>query len=109
MLIRFGGFRLPSLMALCAPALCLAQGYTISTAAGGNPLITGIGDNGLAVNCFLNGPGGVALDSAGNVYVSDTGDQLVRKVNAVTGIITTIAGTNGQPGFSGDGGKATSA
>jgi sugar lactone lactonase YvrE len=107
MLLRFGGF---TLLSLCVPALCLAQGtFTISTIAGGNPLITGIGDNGLAVNCFLNGPGGVTLDAAGNIYIADTGDQLVRKVSASTGIITTVAGTNGQPGFSGDGGPAKSA
>jgi len=99
-----------ALVGLCVPAICLAQGvFTISTVAGGNPLITGIGDNGLAVNCFLNGPGGVTLDAAGNLYIADTGDQIVRIVNANTGIITTVAGTNAQPGFSGDGGSAKSA
>lgn len=107
MLPRFSG---SLFLSLCLPALGLSQtAYTISTVAGGNPLITGIGDNGLAVNCFLNAPGGVTADAAGNLYVADTGDQLVRKINAGTGIITTVAGTNGQPGFSGDGGPARSA
>jgi len=99
-----------ALVGLCVPGICLAQGvYTISTVAGGNPLITGIGDNGLAVNCFLNGPGGVTLDAAGNLYIADTGDQIVREVNASTGIIATVAGTDAQPGFSGDGGPAKGA
>jgi uncharacterized protein (TIGR03437 family) len=96
------------LLTCLAPAACLAQ-YSITTVAGGNPLITGIGDNAPAVNCFLNAPSSVAVDSAGNLYIADTGDQLVRKVSAATGIITTIAGTNGSPGFTGDGGAAKSA
>jgi uncharacterized protein (TIGR03437 family) len=100
----------PFLLALCVPALCLAQGaYTIPTFAGGNPLGPfGIGDNGQAASAFLSAPGGVAFDSAGNVYIADSGDQLIRKVGT-NGIITTIAGTNGSPGFSGDGGPAKSA
>jgi uncharacterized protein (TIGR03437 family) len=101
---------LPALIlpALLVPTFCLAQSYTITTVAGGAPLISGIGDNGQATNAFLNGPGSVALDSAGNIYIADTGDQLIRKVD-VNGIITTVAGTNGSPGFSGDGGPAKSA
>jgi sugar lactone lactonase YvrE len=90
------------------PALGLAQTYTITTVAGGYPLISGIGDNGPATYAFLNAPGGVAVDAAGNIYIADTGDDLIRKVNT-SGIITTIAGTNGSPGFSGDGGPAKSA
>jgi uncharacterized protein (TIGR03437 family) len=96
------------LTALLAPALCLAQTYTITSVAGGAPLIIGIGDNGQATNAFLNGPSGVAIDTAGNIYIADTGDHLIRRVDT-SGIITTIAGTNGSPGFSGDGGPAKSA
>jgi sugar lactone lactonase YvrE len=48
------------------------------------------------------------LDAAGNLYIADTGNYVIRKVSAATGIITTIAG-NGRPGDSGDGGPATSA
>ncbi|NNM27910.1 MAG: hypothetical protein HKO57_00185, partial [Akkermansiaceae bacterium] len=51
---------------------------------------------------------GMTLDSAGNLVFSDTFNSRVRKVDAGTGIITTIAGT-GAAGFSGDGGPATSA
>jgi uncharacterized protein (TIGR03437 family) len=93
---------------ICLAPLCQAQNYTITTVAGGSPLITGIGDNGLATNAFLNAPAGVAVDSAGNIYISDSGDQLIRKVGT-NGVITTVAGTNGSPGFSGDGGQAKSA
>jgi uncharacterized protein (TIGR03437 family) len=97
-------------LALCAPALCIGQSYTISTVAGGSPLspFSGIGDNGPATSAFLNGPAGVAVDASGNIYIADSGNDLVRKVNG-NGIITTIAGTSGSPGFSGDGGPAKSA
>src|ERR1035441_4471790 len=71
------------------------------------------GDGGLATNAQLNGPFGVAVDGSGNVFIADTGNYVVRKVAAATGIITTVAGTkvagNGSPGYSGDGGPATSA
>src|SRR5690606_15465177 len=49
----------------------------------------------------------VALDSAGNLYISDKFNHRIRKVDNLTGIITTVAGT-GVPGYSGDGGQATS-
>ena len=65
------------------------------------------GDNGLAVNAKLNAPAGVAVDSGGNLYIADSGNNRIRKVNA-SGIITTIVG-NGAAGDSGDGGAATSA
>ena len=65
------------------------------------------GDGGVATNATLSGPGGVALDGAGNVFIADTENSVVRKVTA-KGIITTIAG-NGDYGYSGDGGAATKA
>jgi uncharacterized protein (TIGR03437 family) len=70
------------------------------------------GDDGLAVDAQLNlelnivGGGGLALDTAGNLYIADTGNQCIRKVT--NGVITTVAGT-GTSGFSGDNGPATSA
>ena len=51
-------------------------------------------------------PGAVAVDAAGNLYISDTGNSVIRKVSG--GVITTIAGT-GTAGFTGDNGAATSA
>lgn len=65
------------------------------------------GDGGPAVNAQINDSAGVALDSAGNLYIADTYNHRIRKVDTA-GIITTVAG-NGTAGFSGDGGPATSA
>ena len=55
----------------------------------------------------LVSPYGLAFDSAGNIYITDSGDNLIREVT-LAGIVNTVAG-NGQQGFSGDGGAATSA
>jgi uncharacterized protein (TIGR03437 family) len=68
------------------------------------------GDNGLAINAQLNSPVGVAVDSAGDLYIADTDNNLIRKVS--NGIISTVAGVAGQnlsSGFGGDNGQATSA
>ncbi len=65
------------------------------------------GEYGPATSAHLYSPQGVALDSAGNLYIADSGNNRVRKVNA-GGTITTVAG-NGSPGYWGDGGPATSA
>jgi sugar lactone lactonase YvrE len=66
------------------------------------------GDNGLATNAQLNQPNGVAVDTAGNVYIADTLNHKIRKITVATGIITTIAGNN-SPGFGGDNGPAIGA
>jgi uncharacterized protein (TIGR03437 family) len=66
----------------------------------------GIGDNGPATSAVLIQPQGVAVDSAGNLYIADTGNYRIRKV--ANGVITTAAG-NGTPGFGGDNGPATGA
>jgi len=75
----------------------------ISTVAG-NGAAGYSGDNGQATNASLNSPGGVALDSANNMYISDTNNFVIRKVD-VKGVITTFAG-NGKHSFSGDNGPA---
>ncbi len=66
------------------------------------------GDNGLATAANLSWPYAVAVDSAGNLFISDSGNRRIRKVSAATGVITTFAG-NGIMGYSGDGGAATAA
>lgn len=80
------------------------SGTMISIA--GNNFPSYSGDGGPAVVAELNNPEGVAVDSAGNVYIADTYNHVIRKVT--NGIITTFAGT-GTQGFSGDGGPATKA
>ena len=80
----------------------------IITTVAGNGIAGFSGDGGPATNASLNDPRGVATDSAGTVYIADTGNCRIRQVDAMTGIITTVAG-NGAVGFSGDGGPATSA
>jgi len=64
------------------------------------------GDGGPATSAELNAPAGIAVDSAGNIYIADTINNRIREVSG--GTITTIAG-NGSGGFAGDGGPATSA
>lgn len=66
------------------------------------------GDGGPAISARLDGPSDVAVSSAGDIYILDDNNFRIRKVDAATGVITTVAGT-GLPGFSGDGGPARSA
>jgi trimeric autotransporter adhesin len=79
----------------------------VLTLVAGNSRAGYSGDGGPATRAQLNGPSGVALDRAGNLYIADTSNNRIRKVS-LAGIITTVAG-NGTPGYSGDGGPATSA
>src|SRR5437667_4716858 len=111
-----GHLALPTVATLALAALLVSlpprvaanppQSGTIVTVAG-----TGAagyaGDNGPATQALLNGPFGLALDAAGNLYIADTYNFRVRKLSP-EGTITTVAGT-GQAGFSGDSGKATDA
>ena len=78
----------------------------VSTVAGNGTQGYG-GDNGPATSAALNGPGGLAVDAAGNVYIADTQNNRVRMVNP-TGTITTIVG-DGKFAFKGDNGPGPSA
>lgn len=66
------------------------------------------GDGGPATFARLNNPSDIAVDNSGNIYIADSGNDCIRKIDVTTGNIITIAGT-GVPGYSGDGGLATCA
>lgn len=86
----------------------------ISTATGIIATIAGTGiagysgDNASAASAQLDLPTAIALDASGNLYIADTANHRIRKIDATTGIITTVAG-NGTEGYSGDNGPATAA
>lgn len=77
----------------------------ISTVAG-NDARGFFGDGGMATGALLDSPEGLALDGSGNLYIADRDNSRVRKVAAITGIMTTVAG-GGE--IRGDGGPATAA
>jgi adhesin/invasin len=67
------------------------------------------GDNSSALTAHLSYPNRLALDNAGNLYIADEGNNRIRRVDKLTGVITTVAGSSGTYGFSGDGGPAVDA
>jgi PKD repeat protein len=87
-------------------AMGVSGSDTIVTVAG-----TGVaghsGDGGQATSAQLNEPVGLAVDAKGDLYIADCSDNTVRKLS--NGTITTVAGTSGKAGYSGDGGPATQA
>ncbi|MDI9319622.1 MAG: T9SS type A sorting domain-containing protein [Phycisphaerales bacterium] len=90
----------------CIRKITISTGK-ISTIAG-TGTAGSAGDGGLATSASLYAPYDVCLDTSGNIYIADVSNNKIRKITVSSGIITTIAGT-GTPGFSGDGGSATSA
>ena len=82
----------------------IATGTVTTIAGNGNSSFSG--DGGAATAATLNGPAGVAVDNAGNLYIADSENNAVRKVNGTSGLITTVAG-NGTALFGGDGFSAT--
>ena len=84
-------------------SITTVKAQNINTVAGG-----GSGDGNIATAASLYYPYSVAFDGSGNMYIADVYHNIIRKVAAGTGIISTIAGS-GTQGYSGDGGAATSA
>ncbi len=81
----------------------------ITTVAGDGSFGSGgQGDGGAATDAAFNFPSDVVVDGSGNLFIADSNDRRVRKVDGSTGIITTFAGT-GSSSSSGDGGQATDA
>jgi uncharacterized protein (TIGR03437 family) len=83
-----------------------SAGIITTVAGSGNIGFTG--DGGPALSAHLTSPRGLFIDASGALYIADSGNNMIRKV--VAGTITLVAGsTSGLPGFSGDGGQATTA
>jgi sugar lactone lactonase YvrE len=82
----------------------VAKGIITTVAGNGSPAFCG--DNGAAISACLQFPVAVVIDTDGSLFVTDLGNQRIRKIHR--GTITTVAG-NGAIGFCGDGGQATSA
>ncbi len=80
----------------------------IISTIGGNGTAAFSGDGGPATAASINEPQGIAIDAAGNIFIAELNNRRVRRIDAVTNIITTVAG-NGSTVSSGDGGPATSA
>ncbi|MEW6731972.1 MAG: Ig-like domain-containing protein [Acidobacteriota bacterium] len=80
----------------------------VITTVAGNGIGGFDGDGDLAISASLNKPTAVAIDNAGNLFIADTGNNRIRRVDILTGIITTIAGSD-VLGFTGDGGLAINA
>ena len=86
----------------------VAAGTGILTTVAGNGVGGYSGDGNDAKRANLSGPRGVAVDGGGNIFIADTLNHCIRRVEARTGIITTVAG-NGVGGYSGDGSVGTRA
>jgi streptogramin lyase len=81
----------------------------VITTVAGNGTKGFAGDGGKATGAMLNEPYGVELDADGNLFIVDRLNYCVRKVDAKSGVISTVAGTGGKSGFGGDGGPADKA
>jgi sugar lactone lactonase YvrE len=80
----------------------------VLTTVAGNGVMGYSGDGGPALKASLANPMGMTIGRDGSLFIADQGNHRIRKVDAVTGMISTVAG-NGSQGLSGDGGPATEA
>ena len=90
----------------CVRRIDAATGVITTVAGAGREGYSG--DGGPAAEATMNQPYSLDVDAAGNLYIVDRLNAVIRKVEAATGVITTIAGT-GEPGDSGDGGPGVKA
>jgi DNA-binding beta-propeller fold protein YncE len=97
--------------------ICEREGNSIRRIDGTSGMITTVagtgrkgytGDGGPAIEATFNGPKEIDIDAAGNIFVVDTENQAIRRIDAKTGVVTTVAG-NGERGGTGDSGPATAA
>ncbi len=108
-----------SLIRVVNPGTTAITVANVSVAAGaietvaGNGIAGYLGDTGQATSAELNAPFGVFVDSAGNIFIADTSNSVIREVTASSGVINTVAGSSTQctdpTAACGDGGAATSA
>jgi hypothetical protein len=84
----------------CVRRIMKSDGF-IYTVAGQGKLFGNAGDGGLATSAFLNSPRDVACDAQDNLYIADTGNHAIRRVDATTGVITTVVGLAGAAGSPG--------
>ena len=82
-------------------AITINPGLINTVAGNGTPGYSG--DGGAATSAQLNSPSRMAVDSSGDLFIADTGNNVIREVVQATGNIITVAG-NGTAGYSGDGG-----
>jgi sugar lactone lactonase YvrE len=90
----------------CVRVVDLSTGFIISVAGTGNSGFSG--DGGSATEAELANPTGLAFDEEGNLYIADSDNDRIRRVDMKTGMITTVAG-DGNSGLQGDGGPAVEA
>src|SRR6266849_6471691 len=102
---RSGANTLALVMRMTPPLAPDQASDRIITSIAGDGVRRFAGDGAPATSASLYDPTGVAVDNSGNVFVADYNNHRIRRVDAITGIITTVAG-NGAQGFSGDGGLA---
>ena len=95
-------WRVLGILALVAAGAGVMQAQSIITTVAGNGSTGSTGDGGVATNAQIGSPGGVAVDSNGNIFIADALNNRIRKVDGASGNITTYVGT-GSAGFSGDG------
>jgi hypothetical protein len=95
--------------------ICDGRNHTVRRISKGSGIIMTVagsgrqgysGDGGPATEATLNNPYSLQVDTNGDIYIVDRLNAAIRKVDAATSIITTVAGT-GEPGYSGDGGPAS--